>query len=372
MRRVSLFLSISLIFITSLALITSSKLYSAELPLQQIKLPTGFSISLFAEQVSGARSMAWNGKDTLYVGTRSEGKVYALVDHNGDYQADQKYVIAKNLNMPNGIVYHQGDLYVAEISRIIKFENIDASLSKPPKAKLIYSDLPLETHHGWRYLNLGPDNKLYISIGAPCNICDEPGYAKIARLNLDGSGFEIVAHGVRNSVGFSWHPQTKQLWFTDNGRDWMGDDSPPDELNRVTKVGQHFGYPYCHGGVILDPEFGKGKSCSAYVPPVQNLGAHVASLGVTIYSGSMFPQIYYGQVFIAEHGSWNRSKKSGYRISLVTLKNNLAISYKSFASGWLQGQTSWGRPTDIKELPDGSLLVSDDQANAIYRISYQK
>ncbi len=264
--------------------------------------------------------------------------------------------------------------------RIIKFDNIESSLdsklaansSRPPIAKIIYADLPTEAHHGWRYLNLGPDHKLYIAIGAPCNICDQEGYAKIARLNLDGSGFELVAHGVRNSVGFTWHPVTKQLWFTDNGRDWMGDDSPPDELNKVSKKGQHFGYPYCHGGLILDPEFGKDKSCSDYVGPVQRLGAHVASLGVNIYSGSMFPSNYYGQVFIAEHGSWNRSKKSGYRISQVKIKNNQAVSYESFATGWLQGQSSWGRPTDIKELPDGSLLVSDDQADAIYRISFQK
>jgi len=316
--------------------------------------------------------MAWNGKDTLYVGTRGEGKVYALVDKDGDFKADQKFVIADNLNMPNGVVYHQGNLYVAEVHRIIKFENIDSNYSKSPKAQFIYTGLPTESHHGWRYLNLGPDNKLYISIGAPCNICDEPDYARIARLNLDGSGFEVVAHGVRNSVGFTWHPVSGQLWFTDNGRDWMGDDSPPDELNRVTKNGLHFGFPYCHGGVFLDPKFGKGKSCADFVAPVQKLGAHVASLGVTIYSGSMFPRSYYGQVFIAEHGSWNRTKKSGYRLSLVRLKNNRAVSYESFASGWLQGQSSWGRPTDIKELPDGSLLVSDDQANAIYRIAYQK
>ena len=363
MLRVLFFLTVAL---------CSFKLYSKELPLQQIKLPVGFSINVFAKQVIGARSMAWNGKDTLYVGTRGQGKVYALVDKDGDYQADQKYLIADGLNMPNGIVYYQGDLYVAEVHRIIKFENINSSLSKPPKAKTIYSDLPIESHHGWRYLNLGPDNKLYVSIGAPCNICNEDGYANISRLNLDGSGFEVVARGVRNSVGFSWHPETRQLWFTDNGRDWLGDDSPPDELNRVTKIGQHFGYPYCHAGVLLDPEFGVGKSCSSYEPPVQKLGAHVASLGMAIYSGSMFPKMYYGQIFIAEHGSWNRSKKSGYRMTAVRLKNNKVVSYKSFASGWLQGQSAWGRPTDIKELPDGSLLVSDDQANAIYRISYKK
>ena len=362
MPRFILFLFVSFFSLT---------LYSEELPLQNIKLPAGFTITTFAQQVPNARSMAWNGKDTLYVGTRHEGKVYALVDKNGDYQADQIHVIADDLTMPNGIVYYQGDLYVAEVGRIIKFEKIDSTLSKPKKAKIVYKNLPTESHHGWRYLNLGPDNKLYISIGAPCNICDEEGYARIARMNLDGSEFEVVASGVRNSVGFSWHPDTQELWFTDNGRDWMGDDSPPDELNKVTKMGQHFGYPYCHGGVILDPEFGEGKSCASYISPVQNLGAHVASLGVHIYSGPMFPSAYQGQVFIAEHGSWNRSKKSGYRISLVKIENNKAISYESFATGWLQGQSSWGRPTDIKALPDGSLLISDDQANAIYRITYQ-
>ncbi len=359
-------------FLLIVACFCSPYIYSEELPLKGIQLPAGFSITTFAQQVPNARSMAWNGKDTLYVGTRSEGNVYALIDKNGDYQAEQMYIIASDLNMPNGLVYHQGDLYVAEMHRIIKFENIDSKISNPPKAKLVYNELPTEAHHGWRYLNLGPDNKLYISIGAPYNICDEDDYAKIARLNLDGSGFEVVAHGVRNSVGFTWHPVTKQLWFTDNGRDMMGDDMPPDELNRVTNTGQHFGYPYCHGKSVLDPEFGDGKSCSDYSSPVQNLGAHVASLGVHSYSGSMFPEAYNGQVFIAEHGSWNRSKKSGYRISLVKLKDNRAIAYESFATGWLQGQSAWGRPTDIKALPDGSLLISDDRAGVIYRISYKK
>jgi len=339
--------------------------------LDRIQLPPGFKIELFAKDVEGARSMSWNGKNTLYVGSRNEDTVYALVDVDGDYRADKKYIIADDLRMPNGIVYHQGNLFVAENHRIIKYKNIDKDLNSPPKPQIIYDDLPTESHHGWRYLNLGPDNKLYVAIGAPCNICDEKGYAVIARLNLDGTGFEIVARGVRNSVGFTWHPETKELWFTDNGRDWLGDDLPPDELNRLTQDGQHFGYPYCHGGFFLDPEYGEGKKCSDYVAPAQKLGAHVASLGVHIYSGKQFPKQYRGQVFIAEHGSWNRSKKSGYRISLVRIKNGKAVSYENFATGWLRNEKSWGRPVDIKSLSDGSLLISDDVADVIYRVSYQ-
>ena len=344
---------------------------SSGLPLERIQLPPGFHISLFAANVENARSMAWNGKDTLYVGTRSEGNVYALIDSDGDYQVDKRYVIADDLSMPNGIVYHQGDLYVAEVNRILKYKNIDSHKHQSPEPLVIYDGLPDESHHGWRYLNLGPDNRLYVSIGAPCNICDEKDYAVIARLNLDGSGFEIIARGIRNSVGFTWHPETKELWFTDNGRDMLGDDLPPDELNRVTKMGQHFGYPYCHGGFLLDPEYGEGKTCSNYVAPEQKLAAHAASLGLHIYSGRQFPESYKGNIFIAEHGSWNRSKKIGYRISLVKLKNNKAVAYENFATGWLRNESAWGRPVDIKTLPDGSLLVSDDRANAIYRIYYQ-
>lgn len=342
----------------------------SSLPLEQIQLPPGFKIDIFAEGVVDARSMAWNGRDTLYVGTRRAGRVYALRDNDGDYRADQKFIIADGLRMPNGIVYTQGNLYVAENHRIIRFDNIDKQTGSPPPAKVIYDKLPTESHHGWRYLNLGPDGRLYISIGAPCNVCHEKDFAVIARLNTDGTGFEIIARGVRNSVGFTWHPETGQLWFTDNGRDWLGDDAPSDELNVLTAKGQHFGFPYCHGGDLPDPEFGEGHKCADYVPPVQNLGAHVASLGVLIYSGQQFPEGYRGQVFIAEHGSWNRSKKTGYRISLVRLKNGRAVAYDDFATGWLQGQQSWGRPVDIKPLPDGSILISDDAANAIYRIRY--
>jgi len=347
-----------------------SSVYSGSLQLDKIKLPPGFRIDVFAHKVSNARSMAWNGNNTLYVGTRSEGKVYALVDKDGDYRVDERYTIASGLNMPNGIAYRDGALYVAEVHRILRFDNIDRQLGKPPKPVVVYDDLPTESHHGWRYIAFGPDNKLYVSIGVPCNICNEQGYGLIGRMDPDGKNFQVIAQGVRNSVGFTWHPQTKELWFTDNGRDWLGDDLPPDELNRVSSTGQHFGFPYCHGGFFLDPDYGRGKNCRSYVAPVQKLGAHVASLGVHIYAGVQFPKQYRGQVFIAEHGSWNRSNKVGYRISLVTIANNKAVSYEPFAEGWLQGEEAWGRPVDIKALPDGSLLISDDAANVIYRIYY--
>lgn len=350
----------------------SVPVYAAQLPLHLIKLPDGFQISVFAANVDNARSMAWNGSNTLYVGTRSAGKVYALVDSDGDYRADRRFTIASGLNMPNGIVYDNGDLYVAEVHRIIKYSGIDQRLANPPDPVVIYSELPVEEHHGWRYLNLGPDGKLYISIGVPCNVCDEEGYGVLARLDKNGKNFEVIARGVRNSVGFTWHSQTRQLWFTDNGRDWMGDDSPPDELNRLSRTGEHFGFPYCHGDSIRDPDYGKGKRCQDYTAPVQNLGAHVASLGLHIYSENQFPSQYRHQVFIAEHGSWNRSSKVGYRVSLVRLnEKQQAVSYENFATGWLQGERAWGRPVDIKPLPDGSLLVSDDVADAIYRITYQ-
>jgi len=353
-----------------LILLSSLDARAADLPLQLIKLPAGFHISLFAGNVVGARSMAWNGSNTLYVGTRDEGKVYALVDRDGDYHADRQFVIASGLDMPNGIAYRDGALYVAEKQRILRFDHIDTHLENPPAPVVVYDRLPPEGHHGWRYLGFAPDGMLYVSIGVPCNICDRPGYGVIARMRADGSHYQVYARGIRNSVGFTWDTADKSLWFTDNGRDWLGDDEPPDELNHAATLGLHFGFPYCHGGYLLDPKFGKGKQCKDYVAPVQRLGPHVASLGVLIYRGKQFPEAYRGEAFIAEHGSWNRSQKSGYRVSLVRLAHGKATGYSAFASGWLQGQRNWGRPVDIKALPDGSILVSDDYANAIYRISY--
>lgn len=347
---------------------------SADLPLSSIKLPKGFSISIYAE-VENARSMAISPSGTVFVGNRNEDKVYAIKDTNGDFKADKKWVIASGLNMPNGVAFKDGNLYVAEVSRIHKFTNIEAKLDAPGKSEIIYDKFPTETHHGWKYIAFGPDGKLYVPVGAPCNICEskDPVYAAIHRMNPDGTGLELFASGVRNTVGFTWHPDTKDLWFTDNGRDMLGDDVPPCELNSASKKGLHFGYPYCHGGTIKDPDFGSKRACDEFTKPMQNLGAHVAPLGLKFYTGNMFPSEYKNHIILAEHGSWNRSKKNGYKLSLAKLENGKVVSYQPFATGWLDGATQkvWGRPVDVLLLPDGSMLVSDDQANVIYRIAYK-
>jgi glucose/arabinose dehydrogenase len=276
--------------------------------------------------------------------------------------------------MPNGVALFNNDLYVSEVSRILKFPNIYQNYKSRPDFEVIYDQYPTDHHHGWKYIDFGPDGKLYVPVGAPCNICDseDPVYASITRMNPDGSNVEIFAEGVRNTVGFDWHPETNVLWFTDNGRDYMGDNLPPDELNYAPEKGLNYGYPYCHGNDIPDPEFGKNKDCEKYTKPVQELGPHVAALGMIFYTGDMFPEKYKNQVFIAEHGSWNRSSKIGYRVMLVTLDGNEALEYKPFAKGWLQGESVWGRPVDVAQMPDGSVLVSDDYANTIYRISYEE
>jgi glucose/arabinose dehydrogenase len=349
--------------------------YSKTLPLEKIKLPAGFKIEVFAE-VDNARSMVMSPSGILYIGNRNGDKVYAVKDTDGDFKADKKWTIASGLNMPNGVAFKDGDLYVAEVSRILKYSGIESKLANPPAPEIINDKYPTETHHGWKYIAFGPDGKLYVPVGAPCNICDSKDevYASITRINPDGSGREIFARGVRNTVGFTWHPVTKELWFTDNGRDMLGDDIPPCELNRASKTGMHFGYPYCHGGTIKDPQFGDKRPCSDFTVPAQNLGPHTAPLGIKFYTGNMFPAAYKNQAFIAEHGSWNRSKKIGYRVSLVKVENNTkATSYETFASGWLDDETQkvWGRPVDVLVLNDGSMLVSDDQADVVYRISYK-
>ncbi len=346
--------------------------HSTRLPLDTIRLPPGFTIDVWSEEVPNARSLTLSPGGVVYVGTRTAGKVYAAVDRDGDHRAERVYTIASGLTMPNGVAWRDGALYVAEVSRVLRFDGIDSRLENPPEPAVVRDDFPRDRHHGWKFIAFGPDGLLYVPVGAPCNICDEgkPIYASITRMRPDGGGREIFARGVRNTVGFDWHPGTGELWFTDNGRDRMGDDVPPDELNRAPRQGLHFGYPYCHGESVRDPEFGARRPCRETVPPARELGPHVAAIGMRFYRGAMFPAEYKGQVFIAEHGSWNRTRKIGYRVTLVRLEGNRAVSYEPFAEGWLQGENDWGRPVDVQELPDGSLLVSDDEAGAIYRISY--
>jgi glucose/arabinose dehydrogenase len=344
-----------------------------ELPLRLISLPPGFTISVYAADVPNARSMALSPKGTLFVGTRRAGKVYAAVDRDGDQRAEAIYTLAEDLNMPNGVAFRDGSLYVAEVNRVLRFDNIEARLHNPPPPVVVNDTLPRDQHHGWKFIRFGPDGRLYVPVGAPCNVCqrDDERYASILRMQPDGSGLEVFANGVRNTVGFDWHPVTHELWFTDNGRDWMGDDLPPDELNHAPQPGMHFGFPYCHGGDIPDPDFGDERSCEEFTPPAMKLGPHVAALGMRFYTGSMFPAQYRQQIFIAEHGSWNRSVPIGYRLTLVRLQDNQAVDYTVFAEGWLQPDGAWGRPVDVLVMPDGALLVSDDSAGAIYRISYE-
>ena len=339
--------------------------------LLKIKLPPGFTIAVYAQGMKNPRQLAQGDRGTVFAGSLTAGKVYALPDGDSDHVADRVYVIDDNLRLPSGVEFRNGSLYVGALDRILRYDDIESSLTNPPEPVLVTTAFPDHTHHGLKYLRFGPDGRLYVPVGAPCNVCDRPGFAQIRRINTDGSDEEVYARGVRNSVGLAFHPVTGELWFTDNGRDMLGDDLPSDELNRATQAGQHFGFPYCHQGDLADPEFGAGKSCSAYTGPAAMMGAHVANLGLTFYTGTLFPDNYKGQLFVARHGSWNRSEKVGYDIALVRFDAaGQALEPEVFARGWLQGQHDWGRPNDVLQLTDGSLLVSDDEAGAIYRITY--
>jgi glucose/arabinose dehydrogenase len=341
------------------------------LPLDKIKLPPGFEISVFADKLPGARSLALGPGNVLYVGSMRPGRVYAVRSTLG--RAPEVFTIASGLNTPNGVAVREGALYVAEISRILRYDDIGNHLASPPKPVVVSERFPRDTSHGWKFIRFGPDGQLYVPVGAPCNVCapDPDRYALISRIRPDGSGYEVVARGVRNSVGFDWHPETKELWFTDNGRDMMGDDLPNDELNHAPRAGLHFGYPYCHQGDTPDPEFGARRACSEFTPPAAKLGPHVAAIGMRFYTGKQFPPEYRNNVFIAEHGSWNRSKKIGYRIKRVVVEAGRAVRQEVFAEGWLQGESAWGRPADVEVMADGSLLVSDDSAGVVYRIDYR-
>jgi len=340
-----------------------------KLPTSQLKVPQGFKVETYVHGIMDARSLRLGDKGTVFVGNRVRDKVYAVVSQGAKREAK---VIASGLDRPNGLAFKDGTLYIAEGTKISKLEKIEDNLDNPPKPVVIYSDFADHRSHGWKFLTIGPDNKLYVSVGAPCNVCEPPaGNAQIRRLNTDGSGAEPYALGVRNSVGFDFHPINKELYFTDNGRDLLSDDLPNDELNRVTKTGQHFGFPYCHQGDLPENELGASHACSEFVPPVAKLGPHSASLGMRFYTGTMFPQKYRGGIFVARHGSWNKSEKIGADVVYLTLNRDGSVrSIEPFLTGFLKDNNFIGRPVDLQVMKDGSLLVSDDFAGAIYRISY--
>ena len=340
-----------------------------KLPLAQLKLPKGFKIEVYASGIPDARSLRIGDKGTLFVSNRVQDKVYAVVDKDGKREVK---IIASGLDRPNGLAFKDGTLYIAEGTKVSKLEKIEDNLDKPPQPVVIYSDFPNHQSHGWKFMALGPDNKLYVNVGAPCNICIPPeSNSQIRRLNLDGSGAEPYIRGNRNSVGFDWNPATKELYFTDNGRDWLSEELPNDELNRVTKMGQHFGFPYCHQGDIPDQQYGWGHSCSEFVPPVALLGPHAAALGMRFYTGHMFPAKYHDAIFIARHGSWNKTSKIGGDIYVVYLNKDGSVkSQEPFMTGFIQNNNYVGRPVDVQPMKDGSLLVSDDYDGAVYRITY--
>ena len=342
----------------------------SESELPKLTVPKGYNVEVFASGIGNARTLRIGDKGTVFVSNRLLDKVYAVTDKSGKRETK---VIASGLDRPNGLAFHKGALYVAEGTRISKYENIEDNLDNPPKPVVIYSDLPNHQSHGWRYIGIGPDNKLYINVGAPCNICEPPeANAQIRRMNLDGSEAEVYARGVRNSVGFDWNPLTKELYFTEHGRDWLSEDLPEDELNRITKAGLHFGFPYCHNGTFTDREMGWGKSCSDYEKPAALLGAHSAPLGMRFYTGNMFPG-YKNAIFIARHGSWNKTKKTGGDVIVVRLNPNGTVrSQEPFMSGFMVDNKYLGRPVDVAVMKDGSLLVSDDHGGAIYRVTYGK
>ncbi len=353
----------------------SVPLDSTDLALLELDLPEGFEIKVYARGVDGARSMAMGDNGTLFVGTRNENTIYAIQDNDGDYIADNVMVL-DTMEVPNGVAMRNGDLYVAQVGSLWKYPAIEDNLKGSPRKELVYDDYPTEFHHGWKYIAFGPDDKLYVPVGAPCNICnptdEDERFAAITRMDPDGSNREIYAKGVRNTVGFTWHPESGDMWFTDNGRDMLGDEIPPCELNHITEAGQHFGYPFCHGGVVKDPEFGDLRPCSDFVDPAYQFMAHTAPLAVKFYTGTMFPKEYQGQAFVAQHGSWNRTKKVGYRIMMVDITNGQATEGIPFIDGWLNEETqeASGRPVDILWLKDGSMLISDDYGDAIYRVTY--
>lgn len=342
-----------------------------DIPVNKLKVPPGFKVELWAEGVPDARSLAVGSKGTVFVGNRLRTEVYAIVDQGGKREVK---TIAKGLNAPNGVLFSKGALFVAERERILRYDDIENHLDNPPAAKVIVDGLPVQTNHFWKYMAMGPDGWIYFNIGSPLNIV-EPAYsqASIQRVNPDTGIQQSYATGVRNSVGMAFRPGTKELWFTDNQRDWLGEDSPSDELNRATAAGEHFGYPYCHQGDTLDPQYGKHRSCADYVAPVVKLGPHTAPLGVKFYTGKAFPAEYQNNLFLTEHGSWNKTQKLGFNVVRVSIgAKGEVLKSEPFLTGFLENNEFWGRPVDLLVMPDGAMLLSDDWNGAIYRISYKK
>ena len=359
-------------FLPCFCLLAAPAAPAQEVPLERLTAPPGFAVSVFADNVPNARAMALGAEGTVFVGSRNAGNVYALADRDGDGRAEERFLIAGGLPAPAGVAFRDGSLYVGARARILRYDGIESRLDSPPEPVVAADGFPTDRHHGLRTIAFGPDGKLYVSVGAPCNVCERaPPYGTILRMEADGSAREVFAHGVRNSVGLAFHPGTGELWFTDNGRDNLGDDSPPCELNRAPEAGLNFGFPWCHGGTIRDPSFGGGRDCAEFAAPAQPLGPHVAPLGLAFYDAAAFPERYRGDIFIAEHGSWNRSAKIGYRVTRVVLdETGAATDYRPFVTGWLRGQSNWGRPADVIVAPDGALLISDDQAGVIYRVTH--
>ena len=345
---------------------------AAALDLGRLHLPPGFFISLYAENLPDARQIAIGTQGTLFVGSRQAGRVYAAVDADHNGVAERVGLIAERLSMPSGIAFRDGALYVAAVDRVLRYADIEKHLVSPPQPEQVVDGLPSASHHGWKFIAFGPDGALYVPIGAPCNICaPAPPYASIVRIKTDDGQITAYARGVRNSVGFDWHPETGEMWFGDNGRDMLGDEQPADEINRVRRSREHFGYPFIHAGELRDPEFGAGHQADEFSPPAIKLDAHVAPVGLAFYRGKMFPPAYRNALFVAEHGSWNRTHKSGYRVMVATITANGEVaSYAPFITGWLEGEKSWGRPVAFATMADGSLLISDDQAGVVYRVTY--
>jgi glucose/arabinose dehydrogenase len=342
-----------------------------KLPIAKLKLPPGFNIEVYAAGMANARSLALGDKGTVFVGSRLVDKVYGIENKDGKRSVK---VIASGLYRPNGVAFKNGTLYIAELSKVSKIDKVEDNLDSPPKPTMIYDKLPKDEAHGWKFIAIGPDNKLYVPVGQPGNVVlHDEDHGQIRRMNLDGTGAEIYVRGVRNTVGFDWNPENKQMYFTDNGRDWLSETVPEDELNRVTKQGEHFGAPYCLQGNIIDQELGWGKDCKDYTAPVGLMGPHVAALGMRFYTGSMFPKSYKNAIIVARHGSWNKTNKQGGDVVVVKLnKDGTVKSMEPLITGFLQDNKYVGRPVDVMQLKDGSMLVSDDWNGAVYRITYGK